>query len=92
QGKEEGDVTKGFVKGSYLKSGNYFINFKNYIEGLENGLTNAYNKDKSTEKTNSITIAKETKNGVNNIAKSKGKNAQVIGSKSGEFGDNAIAL
>ncbi|WP_155732642.1 adhesin, partial [Streptobacillus moniliformis] len=92
QGKEEGDVTKGFVKGSYLKSGNYFINFKNYIEGLENGLTNAYNKDKSTEKTNSITIAKETKNGVNNIAKSKGKNAIVIGSKSGAFGDNAIAL
>ncbi|WP_155733043.1 adhesin, partial [Streptobacillus moniliformis] len=82
----------GAKKGEYLKSGEYFLNYKNYIEGIENGLTNAYDKDNDTNKTNSIKIKTQTKNGVENIAKSSGKNAIVIGSKSGAFGDNGIAL
>ncbi|WP_081256614.1 adhesin, partial [Streptobacillus moniliformis] len=86
------DKITGAKKGEYLKSGEYFLNYKNYIEGIENGLTNAYDKDNDTNKTNSIKIKTQTKNGVENIAKSSGKNAIVIGSKSGAFGDNGIAL
>ncbi|WP_331250250.1 hypothetical protein, partial [Streptobacillus moniliformis] len=86
------DKITGAKKGEYLKSGEYFLNYKNYIEGIENGLTNAYDKDNDTNKTNSIKIKTQTKNGVENIAKSSGKNAIVIGSKSGAFGENGIAI
>ncbi|WP_081265308.1 adhesin, partial [Streptobacillus moniliformis] len=81
----------GAQKGDYLKSGTYFNQYKSYIDGLESGLTNAKTKD-TKKSTNSITIKTQTKNGVENIAKSSGKNAIVIGSKSGAFGDNGIAL
>ncbi|WP_064581003.1 YadA-like family protein [Streptobacillus moniliformis] len=78
-------------KGDYLKSGDYFSYYKNYIDGIENGLTNAKTKD-TKETTNSIRIKTQEKKGVKDIAKGNGKNAIVIGSKSGAFGDNAIAL
>ncbi|WP_155731504.1 adhesin, partial [Streptobacillus moniliformis] len=81
----------GASKGEYLKSGDYFSNYKSYIEGIENGLTNA--KDSTNKNnTNAITIKKAEKNGVKDIAKGNGKNAVVIGSMSGAFGDNGIAL
>ncbi|WP_196761936.1 hypothetical protein, partial [Streptobacillus moniliformis] len=86
------DKITGAKKGEYLKSGEYFLDYKNYIEGIENGLTNAYDKDNDTNKTNSINIKTQKKNGVENIAKYSGTNAIVMGSTSGACGDNGIAL
>ncbi|QXW65420.1 OmpA family protein [Streptobacillus moniliformis] len=90
QDNPPGNVS-GAKKGDYLNSGTYFSQYKSYIDGLESGLSNAITKD-NKQSTNSITIKKEEKNGVKDVAKSKGKNAIVIGSKSGAFGDNGIAL
>ncbi|WP_143605254.1 hypothetical protein, partial [Streptobacillus notomytis] len=74
------DNIPGAQKGEYLKSGDYFSYYKNYIDGIENGLNNAKIKN-TKEATNSIRIKTEEKNGVKDIAKSSGKNAIVIGSK-----------
>ncbi|WP_081258496.1 adhesin, partial [Streptobacillus moniliformis] len=77
-------------KETYLKSGDYFIGVKSYIDGIEKAFVEA--KDDKDVKTDILKIKKEIKNGVKDIAKSSGKNAIVVGSKSGAFGDNGIAL
>ncbi|WP_143605256.1 hypothetical protein, partial [Streptobacillus notomytis] len=69
----------GASKGTYLKSGDYFIGAKSYIDGIEKAFVEA--KDDKDTKTDILKIKTEEKNGVKDIAKSSGKNAIVIGSK-----------
>ncbi|WP_196759496.1 hypothetical protein, partial [Streptobacillus moniliformis] len=54
--------------------------------------TNAYDKENETKKTNTRKIKTHTKYEVEDIAKSSGNNAKVIGSKSGALEDNDIAV